>query len=41
MTNSDLVKDSFFEETKTASVRPIFKKERNMIENYSPVSILS
>ena len=35
----DLLKDSFSEDTKTASVRPIFKtKECNIIENYRPVS---
>ena len=40
--NSDLLKDSFFEDAKTASVRPIFKKkERDKIENYRPVSILN
>ena len=39
--NSDLLKDSFFQDTKTATVRPIFKKkERDKIENYRPVSIL-
>ena len=40
--NSDLLKDSFSEDAKTASVRPIFKKkERDKIENYRPVSILN
>ena len=39
--NSDLLKDSFFEDAKAASVRSIFKKkERDKIENYRPVSIL-
>ena len=33
--NSDLLKDSFSEHAKTASVRPIFKKkEHDKIENY-------
>ena len=33
--NSDLLKGSFSEHAKTASVRPIFKKkEHNKIENY-------
>ena len=40
--NSDLLKDSFSEDAKTASVRPIFKKkERDKIEYYRPVSILN
>ena len=40
--NSDLLKDSFSEDTKTASVRPIFKiKESDKIENYRLVSILN
>ena len=38
--NSDLLKDSFSGDGKTASVRPIFKKkECDKIENYRPVSI--
>ena len=38
--NSDLLKDSFSEDAKAASVRPVFKKkERDKIENYRPVSI--
>ena len=42
MINSDVLKDSFSEDAKTASVRPIFKKkERDKIENYRPVSILN
>ena len=41
MINSDL-KDSFSEDAKTASVKPIFKKkERDKMENYRPVSILN
>ena len=37
---SDLLKESFSGDGKTASVRPIFKKkECNKIENYRPVSI--
>ena len=40
ITDSDLLKDSFSEDGKTASVRPIFeKKERDKIENYRPVNI--
>ena len=40
--NSDLPKDSFSEDAKTASVRPIFKKkERDKIRNYRPVSIVN
>ena len=40
--NSDLLKDSFFGDAKTASLRSIFKKkERDKIENYRPVSILN
>ena len=40
--NNDLLKDSFSEDAKTESVRPIFKKkERDKIENYRPVSILN
>ena len=42
ITNSDLLKHSFSEDAKTASVRPVFKKkEHNKIENYRPVSILN
>ena len=42
MINSDLLKDSFSEDAKTASVRPIFKKkEHDKIENYRPVRILN
>ena len=42
MINSDLLKDSFSEDAKTASVRPIFKKkEHDKIENCRPVSILN
>ena len=38
----DLRKNKYSEEPKTALVRPIFKKnERNKLENYRPVSILS
>ena len=38
----DLKKNKYSEEPKTALVRPIFKKnERNKVENYRPVSILS
>ena len=38
----DLSKNKYSEEPKTALVRPIFKKnERNKLENYRPVSILS
>ena len=40
--NSDLLKDSFSEDAKTASVRSISKKkEYHKIENYRPVSILN
>ena len=40
--NSDLLQDSFSEDAKTASVRPLFKiKERDKIENYRLVSILN
>ena len=40
--NSDLQKDSFSENAKTASVRPFFKKkECEKIENYRPLSILN
>ena len=39
--NSDLLNDSFSEDAKTASVRPISKKKkRDKIENYRPISIL-
>ena len=38
--NGDLLKDSFSEDAKATSVRPVFKKkERDKIENYRPVSI--
>ena len=38
----DLRKNKYSEESKTALVRPIFKKnERSKLENYRPVSILS
>ena len=38
--NSDLLKDSFSEDAKAASVRLVFKKkERDKIENYRPVII--
>ena len=40
--NNDFSKSSFSNETKFATVRPIYKKKgRNKIENYRPVSILS
>ena len=40
--NSDIEKNSFSEDAKIASVRPIFKKnEREIVENYRPVSILN
>ena len=40
--NNDIEKKSFSEDAKTAFVRPIFKKkERQKVENYRPVTILS
>ena len=40
--NNDLLKNSFFDSAKIASVRPIFKKgQRTEIGNYRPVSILN
>ena len=40
--NNDLSNDSFSNEAKVATVRPIYKtKSHNKIENYRPVSILS
>ena len=40
--NNDLNNNSFSNEAKVATVRPIYKKEsRDKIENYRPVSILS
>ena len=40
--NNDLLRNSFSDSAKIASVRPIFKKEeRTEIENYRPVSILN
>ena len=40
--NSDLLKDSFSEDPKIASVRPVFKKKKHdKIEDYRPVSILN
>ena len=39
--NNDLLRNSFSDSAKIASVRPIFKKgERREVENYRPVSIL-
>ena len=40
--NNDLLRNSFSDSAKIASVRPIFKKgERTEIRNYRPVSILN
>ena len=40
--NNDLSNNSFSNEAKVATVRPIYKKKsRDKIENYRPVSILS
>ena len=40
--NNDLLRNSFSDSAKIASVRPIFKKgERTEIGNYRPVSILN
>ena len=40
--NNDLSNNSFSNEAKVATVRPIYKKKsHNKIENYRPVSILS
>ena len=40
--NNDITKNVFSEKVKVASAKPIFKKnEREIIENYRPVSILN
>ena len=42
MINNDLLRNSFSDSTKLASVRPMVKKgERTEIGNYRPVSILN
>ena len=39
--NNDLSNNCLSNEAKVATVRPIYKKSRNKIKNYRPVSILS
>lgn len=40
--NSDIEKNCYSEEAKTATVRPIYKKDdRDKVKNYRPVSILN
>ena len=42
ITNNDISNTTFFENAKTATVRPIFKKgDRTEIKNYKPVSLLN